>query len=221
MIFPHFGTDPYLRERLHDFDDLANRLLRQLTGFVPGGAGLPQDAIIVARAMGAANCGYPRVGNTVASFLEDGAIYQPCGLVARGDGLLRLSARSSALHSLAKNGIRSSSPAGRDRPPLRPISEVQSAYADKVRFRAKRQEQFRALRKVKCGTRDVAGISLQLCNAGFAGGLCRNSRNPAPAASVLFRTELQLMTLRPLPKVGEQGALLPQCCLRAGGLAGG
>ncbi len=32
-------TDPYLRERLHDFDDLANRLLRQLTGFVPGQQG--------------------------------------------------------------------------------------------------------------------------------------------------------------------------------------
>ncbi len=25
-------TDPYLRERLHDLDDLANRLLHQLTG---------------------------------------------------------------------------------------------------------------------------------------------------------------------------------------------
>ena len=25
-------TDPYLRERMHDFDDLANRLLRQLAG---------------------------------------------------------------------------------------------------------------------------------------------------------------------------------------------
>ena len=25
-------TDPYLRERLHDLDDLANRLMRQLSG---------------------------------------------------------------------------------------------------------------------------------------------------------------------------------------------
>jgi phosphotransferase system enzyme I (PtsP) len=33
-------TDSYLRERLHDFDDLANRLLRQLTGFVPRRQGL-------------------------------------------------------------------------------------------------------------------------------------------------------------------------------------
>jgi phosphotransferase system enzyme I (PtsP) len=70
-------TDPYLRERLHDFDDLANRLLRQLTGFVPGGSGLPQDAIIVARAMGAAELlDYPR-DSRACSRRRRG--YQPCG----------------------------------------------------------------------------------------------------------------------------------------------
>jgi phosphotransferase system enzyme I (PtsP) len=49
-------TDPFLRERLHDFDDLANRLLRVLMNKPqgPGGADMPRDAIIVARNMGAA-----------------------------------------------------------------------------------------------------------------------------------------------------------------------
>ena len=56
-------TDPYLRERMNDFDDLAYRLLRQLMG---GGAdalatSLPKDAIVVSRAMGAAELlDYPR-----------------------------------------------------------------------------------------------------------------------------------------------------------------
>jgi phosphotransferase system enzyme I (PtsP) len=31
-------TDPYLRERLHDLDDLANRLMRELTGADRGSA---------------------------------------------------------------------------------------------------------------------------------------------------------------------------------------
>src|SRR5690606_37881245 len=56
-------TDPYLRERLNDFDDLANRLLRQLMGASPEeiGARLPKDAILVARSMGAAELlDYPR-----------------------------------------------------------------------------------------------------------------------------------------------------------------
>lgn len=56
-------TDPYLRERMHDFDDLANRLLRQLIGF--GGHNpaqdFPLDAIVLARAMGLPNCWIIRV----------------------------------------------------------------------------------------------------------------------------------------------------------------
>ena len=49
-------TDPYLRERLHDLDDLANRLLYQLAGrdFVTAQSELPDNAIIVARTMGPA-----------------------------------------------------------------------------------------------------------------------------------------------------------------------
>ncbi|MGO7205307.1 phosphoenolpyruvate-utilizing N-terminal domain-containing protein, partial [Rhizobium ruizarguesonis] len=41
-------TDPYLRERMHDFEDLANRLLRQLTGYTgrTTAEGFPSDAII-------------------------------------------------------------------------------------------------------------------------------------------------------------------------------
>ncbi len=51
-------TDPYLRERLHDLDDLANRLLHQLTGeaFTLAAGALPENAILVARAMGPRRC---------------------------------------------------------------------------------------------------------------------------------------------------------------------
>jgi phosphotransferase system enzyme I (PtsP) len=42
---------------------------------------------------------------------------------------------------------------------LRPMADLQSAYADKVRFRAKRQEQFRALRTVEPRTRDGQDVT--------------------------------------------------------------
>ncbi len=50
-------TDPYMRERLSDFDDLANRLLRQLMGrdIKTIAESLVKDAIIVARSMGLPN----------------------------------------------------------------------------------------------------------------------------------------------------------------------
>src|SRR5260370_16618538 len=49
-------TDPYLRERLHDLDDLASRLMRELVGrdHAPTREQLPDNAILVARAMGPA-----------------------------------------------------------------------------------------------------------------------------------------------------------------------
>src|SRR5215470_17349163 len=50
------ATDPYLRERLHDLDELSNRLMHQLLGkdYTPPRDRLPEHAIIVARTMGPA-----------------------------------------------------------------------------------------------------------------------------------------------------------------------
>ena len=49
------ARDSYLRERLHDLDDLAHRLLRLLAGEKPSGRRtLKEAAILVAREMGPA-----------------------------------------------------------------------------------------------------------------------------------------------------------------------
>ncbi|MDZ4321566.1 MAG: phosphoenolpyruvate-utilizing N-terminal domain-containing protein, partial [Phenylobacterium sp.] len=55
------ARDPYIRERLHDLEDLANRLLRVLAGDQPGKRDLPDDTILVARNLGPADLlEYPR-----------------------------------------------------------------------------------------------------------------------------------------------------------------
>src|ERR1700755_1188763 len=50
------STDPYLRDRLHDLEDLGHRLMRQLVGqdHAPSRELLPDNAILIARAMGPA-----------------------------------------------------------------------------------------------------------------------------------------------------------------------
>ena len=50
--------DPYIRERLSDLDDLANRLLHHLTGGDGGTARdqLPDDIVLLARTWGRPNC---------------------------------------------------------------------------------------------------------------------------------------------------------------------
>ncbi|MDP2732639.1 MAG: putative PEP-binding protein, partial [Hoeflea sp.] len=197
-------TDPYLRERLHDFDDLANRLLRQLTGFVPGGSGLPQDAIIVARAMGAAELlDYPREA-VRGLVLEDGAVTSHVVIVARAMGI-PVVGQVIGIASLAENRDPIIVDGEDGVVHLRPITEIQSAYADKVRFRAKRQEQFRALRTVEPRTRDGQDITLQM-NAGLLVDLPQLIESGASGIG-LFRTELQFMIASTMPKVDEQESL--------------
>ena len=82
-------TDPYLRERLHDLDDLANRLMRQLVGrdHAPTREQLPDNAILVARAMGpAALLDYDRK-KLRALVLEEGGPTSHVSIVARALGI--------------------------------------------------------------------------------------------------------------------------------------
>ena len=49
------ARDPYLRERLHDLEDLNDRLLRHLSGEGHAARELPDDAILIARNLGPAD----------------------------------------------------------------------------------------------------------------------------------------------------------------------
>ena len=98
-------TDPFLRDRLHDFDDLANRLLRVLMNKPHGLSGeeLPRDAIIVARNMGAAELldyDRERIRGLV---LEEGGPTSHVTIVARALGIASVG-RASNIVSLVENG---------------------------------------------------------------------------------------------------------------------
>ncbi len=77
------AADPYLRERLHDLDDLSNRLLRLLSGGDhPNGRTLPPDAILVARNIGPGELlDYGRGLRGVV--LEEGSVGSHAAIVAR------------------------------------------------------------------------------------------------------------------------------------------
>lgn len=151
-------TDSYLRERMHDFDDLANRLLRQLTGYAGRSMDeLPSDSIVLARAMGAAELlDYPRA-NLRGLVLEDGAVTSHVVIVARAMGI-PVVGQATGLVALAENGDAIIIDGDDGQVHVRPMPDLQNAYEEKVRLRAKRQEQFRALRSVEPLTR-TAGIS--------------------------------------------------------------
>ncbi|MEA3533843.1 phosphoenolpyruvate--protein phosphotransferase [Rhizobium sp. CC-YZS058] len=209
-------TDPYLRERMHDFDDLANRLLRQLTGYGAriAGGDFPVDAIVVARAMGAAELlDYPRE-NVRGLVLEDGAVTSHVVIVARAMGI-PVVGQAAGVVALAENGDAIIVDGDDAKVHLRPMADLQRAYEEKVRLRARRQEQFRALRGVEPVTKDGSRIRLQM-NAGLMVDLPQLAESGAEGIG-LFRTELQFMIASTMPKMEEQEAFYRNVMKQAGG----
>ncbi len=199
-------TDPYLRERLHDLDDLANRLLHQLVGqdFVTSGGDLPDNAIVVARSMGpAALLDYDR-SKLRGLVLEEGGPTSHVAIVARALGLPAVGEVENAT-SLVEPGdaIIVDGVAGEVQ--IRPRPDVEAAYAEKARLRARRQEQYRKLRDVPSVTRDGVPIELSL-NAGLLVDLPHLEETGAAGVG-LFRTEIQFMVAEYMPSTSEQQKL--------------
>ena len=199
-------TDPYMRERLSDFDDLANRLLRQLMGrdIKTMAESLVKDAIIVARSMGAAELlDYPRE-RLRGVVLEDGAATSHVVIVARAMGIPVVGQAKGAV-SMAENNDAAIVDGDEGIVHLRPQSDVESAYAEKVRFRARRQAHYRELRDKPALTKDGVDVSL-LMNAGLLVDLPQLAASGASGIG-LFRTELQFMVASTFPRAEQQERL--------------
>ncbi|MEF2074326.1 phosphoenolpyruvate--protein phosphotransferase [Consotaella aegiceratis] len=198
-------TDPYIRERLHDFDDLANRLLRQLMdGPDDSEADGPQDAVLVARSMGAAELLDYRRDRVRGVVLEEGTPTSHVVIVARALGVPVVGQAKGAV-SMAEKGDAIIVDGDDGGVHLRPPSDVETVFTEKVKFRAKRQEQYRALRGLPAETKDGIAIDLMM-NAGLTVDLPQLDESGA-AGIGLFRTELQFMIASTMPKVVAQQRL--------------
>ncbi|MCK0198412.1 phosphoenolpyruvate--protein phosphotransferase [Ancylobacter sp. 6x-1] len=196
-------TDPYLRERMHDLDDLANRLLRQLTGRAggPEHPELPDDAIIVARNMSPAallDYDHTRIRGLV---LEEGAATSHLTIVARALGIAAVGHVENVV-GLADPGDAMIVDGVGGEVHLRPPADVEALYQEKVRFRARLLEQYAALHDLPTVTRDGVALELHL-NAGLLVDLPHIEETGA-AGIGLFRTELQFMIASAFPRTNEQ-----------------
>ncbi len=199
-------TDPYLRERLYDLDDLANRLLHLLTGtpFTLATDKLPENAILVARNMGpAALLEYQRL-KLRGLVLEEGGAASHVAIVARALGIPTVG-NVEGITGFVEPEDAIILDGGTGEVLLRPSLDVQAAYGEKARLRARRQEQYRALRDLPCVTRDGVAIDIQM-NAGLLVDL--PNLNETGAAGVgLFRTEILFMVSPSLPNARVQEGL--------------
>ena len=208
-------TDPYLRERLHDIDDLANRLLRELVGTpaVLSANDLPKDAIIVARSMGAAELlDYDRDRVRGLVFEEAGPMSHVT-IVARALDIPAVGQVAGAT-SLCETGDAIIVDGDTGHVHMRPPGDVERAYAEKVRFRARRQAQFKRLRHEPSVTVDGQQITLML-NAGLLVDLPHLDEAGAEGVG-LFRTEIPFMVAHSFPRMSEQTALYKDVIEAAG-----
>jgi phosphotransferase system, enzyme I, PtsP len=200
------STDPYLRERLHDLEDLGHRLMRQLMGHdhAPSREQLPDNAILVARAMGpAALLDYDRK-RLRGLVLEEGTANSHVAIVARALGIPAVGEVENAIGIAdPNNAIIVDGTSGSIY--IRPSAEVESAYAERVRFRARRQAQYRELRDRPCVSKDGQPVEL-LLNAGLVIDLPHIDDTGCSGIG-LFRTELQFMVGQALPRASEQLSL--------------
>lgn len=200
------STDPYLRDRLHDLEDLGHRLMRQLVGrdHAPSREHLPDNAILVARSMGpAALLDYDRK-RLRGLVLEEGTANSHVSIVARALGIAAIGEVANAA-GIADAGDAIIVDGTSGSIYLRPSQEIQSAYAERVRFRARRQEQYRELRNKPCVTKDGQPVELMI-NAGLVIDL-PHIEDTGSAGIGLFRTELQFMVSPSLPRTSEQLSL--------------
>ena len=192
--------DPILRERAHDFDDLARRLLRHLTG-ESGHQVLPHDSILVARNMGPAELlDYGRE-KLLALALEDAAATSHVAIVARSMGLPMVSGLEG-ISDNARGGDAIAVDGETGEVHLRPQTEILNAFEEKRALRQKAQARFAAIRELPAITKDGVPIRLMM-NAGLEFDMPHLAESGADGIG-LFRTELQFMLGETMPRLADQ-----------------
>ncbi|HUO11662.1 MAG TPA: PEP-utilizing enzyme, partial [Caulobacteraceae bacterium] len=160
------ARDPYLRERVHDLEDLNDRMLRHLSGDGDKVRVLPDNAILIARNLGPADLLEYDRGKLRGLLLEEGSPASHAAIVARALDIPCVG-RLPGLRDKLTEGDPVIVDAETGEAYLRPRPDVVSALKTRLGVRDQRRAEFAKLRDTPAFTRDGAKISL-LMNAGLA-----------------------------------------------------
>jgi phosphotransferase system enzyme I (PtsP) len=197
--------DPYLRERLHDLEDVANRLVQHLIGDESETPAVPEgDFVLFARTLGPAELlDYDR-SRLRAVVMEEGTHQSHVAIVARA---LDVPVVGRAEGVLAK--VDAGDPVIVDgdnaQVILRPRDDTRRTYAASFAARAKRKAAYLADRDLPSVTRDGVAVSLNI-NAGLLIDLPHLEESGAEGIG-LYRTEIPFMVRQTFPEVTAQTAL--------------
>ncbi len=197
--------DLYLRERLHDLDDLGNRLLRILTNnqATSVSADLPDDTILVAKNLGPAELlDYDR-SKLKGLVLEEGAANSHAGIVARAMGIPAIGGVTDVFNYIEQDDC-AIIDAQTGELYLRPSPDILATFVNKKALFAERQQEYATLRDLPAKSIDQQYINLSI-NAGLDVDLDHFKQSGAEGIG-LYRTEVQLMLLSKYPGKGAMQA---------------
>jgi phosphotransferase system enzyme I (PtsP) len=206
-------SDAYLRERLADMEDLANRLLTALTGDTPR-APVPEGSILLARRLGPAELLDWHARGIAGVAVEEASPSGHAAILARALGLPAVGSLRGMLDS-AEPGDIAVVDADEGQLVLRPEAEVRQAY---VRAQETRNAKFAELAKWRgrpAVTADGVPLKLML-NIGLRMELPQLERTGADGIG-LFRTEIAMLARGSVADVAEQTAIYARVLDEAGG----
>jgi phosphotransferase system, enzyme I, PtsP len=209
------ATDPYLRERLADLEDLTNRLQRHLAGAAarPRDSELPEEFILIARNMGPAEfLDYDRK-RLKGLVLEEGSPNAHVAVVARALDI-PVVGRVKDVLSRVEPGDMVVVNGDEGAVVLRPNEDVVQAVDARINLRLGQRQQYEALRDLPAESKDGTRVELML-NGGLFIDLPYLDETAAVGVG-LFRTELQFMLRDTFPTVPQQVSLYRRVLDQAG-----
>jgi phosphotransferase system enzyme I (PtsP) len=207
--------DPLLADRMHDLEDLSNRLLRIVSGQMGTAAqlGLRQDTILIARNLGPAELLEYDKRRLKGVVLEEGSLTAHVTIVARAMGVPVLGRVRDVRRQIAEGDLLLlDSVAGNVF--VRPSGGMEEAFEAKLALRQKRKAAFAALRDVPPVTKDGHRITLMV-NAGLRDDVAALDTTGADGIG-LFRTEFQFLVSATLPPRERQQRLYKEVMDAAG-----
>jgi phosphotransferase system enzyme I (PtsP) len=198
--------DPLLADRMHDLEDLSNRLLRIVSGQLGTAAsmGLKGDAILVARNLGPAELLEYDRRRLKGVILEEGSLTAHVVIVARAMGIPVIG-RLRGLRGKLREGDHLLVDGDRGVIDVRPTPSMTEAFEARFAKNRERQAHYAAMRDVEPVSRDGRRITVMI-NAGLRDDMPMLNLTGADGIG-LFRTEFQFLVSATLPARERQTRL--------------
>jgi phosphotransferase system enzyme I (PtsP) len=207
--------DPLLQERMHDLEDLSNRLLRIVSGRMGTAAqtGLNRDTVLIARNLGPAELLEYDRRRLKAVLLEEGSLTSHMTIVARAIGVPVIGRLSDIRHSV-EDGETILVDGDNGSVIIRPTRPLLTSFDQRMTMSQKRRAEFAAVKALPAVTRDGLQVGVMV-NAGLAEDAAALEMTGADGIG-LFRTEFQFLVSATLPGRDRQQRLYAKVLEYAG-----